>query len=60
MTSSKSGKARRKHDHFRITVTYTDNEQSAKVFTDLERAKKFAARQKRSPFVKSAEVVKVN
>ena len=56
--SRKPGRAR-KHDHFRVTVTYTDNEQSAKVFTDRERAEKFAARQEKSPFVKSAQVVKL-
>jgi hypothetical protein len=56
--SRKPGRAR-KHDHFRVTVTYTDNEQSAKVFTDRERAEKFAARQGKSPFVKSVHVVKL-
>lgn len=61
MTPSKSRKPgrARKHDHFRVTVTYTDNEQSAKVFTDRERAEKYAARQEKSPFVKSAHVVKL-
>jgi len=46
----------RKHDHFRVLVTYIDNEQSAKVFTDRERADKFAARQLKSPVVKSSNV----
>jgi len=50
----------RKHEHFRVTITYTDNEQSAKVFTDRTRAEKFATRQKRSPFVKSAHIVKLD
>ena len=50
----------RKHDHFRVTVTYTDDDKSIKVFTDRERAEKFATRQKRSPFVKSALVVKLS
>jgi predicted RNA-binding protein with PIN domain len=61
MTPSKPRKPgrTRKHDHYRVTVTYTDNEQSAKVFTDRERADKFAARQEKSPFVKSAQVVKL-
>ena len=52
--------ARRKHDYFRVTVTYSDNGQSAKVFLDKERAEKFAARQTKSPVVKSAEVVKLD
>ena len=53
-------KKHRKHDHFRVLVTYTDNEQSAKVFTSRERADKFAARQERSPVVKSAKVIKLD
>lgn len=64
MKPTKPGKSRtrglRKHDHFRVTVTYTDNEQSAKVFTSRERAEKFAARQKRSPVVKAAEIVQLD
>ena len=61
MTPTKTGKPgrTRKHDHFRVTVTYTDNEQSAKVFTDRERTEKFAARQEKSPVIKSAEIVKL-
>lgn len=61
MTANKSDKPRRyrKHDQFRVTVTYTDNDKSIKVFTDPVRAEKYAARQKRSPFVKSAQVVKL-
>lgn len=60
MTTNKSDKPRRyrKHDQYRVTVTYTDNDKSIKVFTDPERAEKYAARQKRSPFVKTAEVEK--
>ena len=49
----------RKHDHFRVTVTYSDNGQSAKVFTDRERADKFATRQAKSRVVKSAKVEKL-
>ena len=52
--------SRRKHEHFRVTITYTDNKQSAKVFIDRTRAEKFAARQKKSPVVKAAEVVKLD
>ena len=61
MTPTKSRKPgrTRKHDHFRVTVTYTDNEQSAKVFTNREKAEKFAARQEKSPVIKSAQVVKL-
>jgi len=49
----------RKHDHFRVLVIYVDNGQSAKVFTDRERAEKFAARQEKSRVVKSATVEKL-
>jgi hypothetical protein len=51
--------ALRKHDHFRVLVTYSDNEQSAKLFTDREKADKFAARQAKSLVVKSAKVEKL-
>ena len=51
--------ALRKHDHFRVLVTYIDDGQSAKVFTDRERAEKFAARQKKSLVVKSATIGKL-
>lgn len=50
----------RKHDQFRVLVTFTDGEQFAKVFTDRERAEKYAARQERSPFVKAAKVAKLD
>ena len=50
----------REHDHFRVTVTYTDNDKSIKVFTDRKKAEKFAVRQKKSPVVKSAQVVKLD
>jgi hypothetical protein len=61
MTPSKSRKPSRtrKHNHFRVTVTYSDNEQSAKVFTNREKAEKLAARQEKSPVIKSAQVVKL-
>jgi len=51
--------ALRKHDHFRVLVTYIDDGQSAKVFADHERADKFAARQAKSLVVKSAKVEKL-
>ncbi len=51
---------RRKHEHWRVTVSYQDNEIFRRVYTDRERADKFADRQKKSPLVKSARVDKVN
>ena len=52
----KIGRGKRKHSHFRVTVTYTDNEVSGRVYNNRDKAEKFAARQKRSPFVKSTRV----
>jgi hypothetical protein len=56
---SSKPEALRKHDHFRVLVTYIDDGQSAKVFTERERADKFAARQTNSLVVKSAKVEKL-
>ena len=47
---------RRKHHHWLVTVTYSDNESFGRVYIDRERAEKFAARQKKSPAVKSVKV----
>jgi hypothetical protein len=44
---------RRKHQHWRATITYQSGEQFARVYIDRERAAKFTARQKKSPVVKS-------
>jgi|KBSSwiStaDraftv2_1062776.scaffolds.fasta_scaffold2181080_2 hypothetical protein len=50
----------RKHDQFRVVITYHDDEQFARVFTNQEQAEKYAARQERSPAVKSAKVSKLD
>jgi hypothetical protein len=47
---------RRKHPHYLVTITYADNETFGRVYTDLEKAEHFAARQKKSPIVKRAQV----
>jgi len=47
---------RRKHEHWRVIVNYHDKEAFSRVYTDRERAEKFADRQKKSPQVKSASV----
>jgi hypothetical protein len=47
---------RRKHHHWLVTVTYSDNESFGRVYIDRERAEKFAARQKKSPIVKKTRV----
>ena len=49
--SEKKIDRRRKHSHWLVTITYADKQEFGRVYTDLEKAKKFAARQKRSPVV---------
>lgn len=50
-------KAKRKHNYWRVVIVYTDNETSAnRVFNDLERAKKWAARQEKSKVVKKVRI----
>jgi hypothetical protein len=44
---------RRKHQHWVVTIIYPDGERFERVYIDLERAKNFAARQKKSPLVKA-------
>ena len=47
---------RRKHSHWLVTIVYADKQVFSRVYTDLERAKKFAARQKKSPVVARTKV----
>jgi hypothetical protein len=51
---------RRKHHHFLVTVYYADGEKFGRVYTDKDKADRFAERQKRSPVVKSARVTMVS
>jgi len=51
---------RRKHKHWQVTVYYKDGEKFARVYTDREKATRFAERQRKSPVVKSARVMQVN
>jgi hypothetical protein len=51
---------RRKHKHWQVTVYYKDGERFARVYTDREKATRFAERQRKSPVVKSARVMQVN
>jgi hypothetical protein len=48
---------RRKHRHWRVTVTYRDGEKFARVYTDRVKAGKFAERQRKSPVFKTARVM---
>jgi hypothetical protein len=51
---------RRKHHHFLVTVNYADGETFGRVYTNKEKATRFAERQRRSPIVKSARVTQVS
>jgi hypothetical protein len=58
---TKFGKdSRRKHHHWRVTVYYGDGETFARVYINLERARRFARRQKKSPMVKRTRVTRVS
>src|SRR2546423_11682054 len=51
---------RRKHHHYLVTVHYADAEKFGRVYTDKDKATRFAERQRRSPVVKSARVSQVS
>lgn len=51
---------RRKHHHWLVTVAYADGEKFGRVYTDKDKATRFADRQKRSPVVKSARITQVS
>ena len=45
---------RRPHQHWLVTIIYTDKQEFSRVYLDIEKAKKFAKRQKKSPVVRGA------
>ncbi len=51
---------RRTHHHYLVTVTYSDGDLFGRIFTNLEKAKKFAARQTKSAKVQSARIQKLS
>jgi hypothetical protein len=51
---------RRKHHHFLVTVFYEDGEKFGRVYTDKDKANRFAERQRRSPVVKAARISQVS
>lgn len=51
---------RRKHHHWLVTVYYADGETFGRVYTDKDKATRFAERQRRSPVVKSARITQVS
>jgi hypothetical protein len=50
---------RRKHHHWLATIRYHDGEKFARVYIDRDKAKRFAARQKKSPIVASTRVTEL-
>jgi hypothetical protein len=51
---------RRKHHHYLVSVYYADGEKFGRVYTDKDKATRFAERQRRSPVVKTARVTQVS
>jgi hypothetical protein len=51
---------RRRHRHWQVTVYYHDGEKFGRVYIDRERARRFAARQKKSPMVKATRILEVD
>jgi hypothetical protein len=49
-----------KPNPYRVTVTYTDNQVSGRVYNNREKAEKFAARQKKSPVVMSMRIEQID
>jgi hypothetical protein len=50
-------KANRKYNYWRVVIVYTDKETSGnRVFKDLNRAKRWAARQEKSKVVKKCKI----
>jgi hypothetical protein len=51
---------RRKHQHWQVTIVYSDGEKFARVYTDRVKADSFAERQRKSPVVKSVRVAEIS
>ncbi len=51
---------RRKHSHWLVTISYADLETFGRVYTDREKAERFAARQQKSPQVKGTQVRQIS
>lgn len=50
---------RRKYDYFQVVITYHDGDEFSRTYTNQEKAKGFAKRQKRSPMVKAVRVIEI-
>jgi hypothetical protein len=51
---------RRKHHHWSVTVYYGDGETFERVYVDVEKARRFAERQKKSPVVKRTRIIRLS
>jgi hypothetical protein len=51
---------RRKHHHWQVTVYYGDGERFARVYIDLEKARRFAQRQKKSRVVERTRITRIS
>jgi len=47
---------RRRHQHWLVTIIYNDKQEFRRVYLDIEKAKKFVKRQKKSPVVSGAKI----
>jgi len=47
---------RRRHQHWLVTIIYNDKQEFSRVYQDIEKAKKFVKRQKKSPVVSGAKI----
>jgi len=54
------GDKRRKYHHFLVTVIYSNSDSFGRVYSDLDKAQRFADRQKKSPAVKTAQIRKLS
>ncbi len=51
---------RRKHHHWQVTIFYEDGEKFSRTYTDHDKAKNLAIRQKKSPVVKRTRVSRIS
>ncbi len=47
---------RRRHSHWLVTIIYKDKQEFSRVYIDIEKAKKFFKRQKKSPAVAGTRI----
>lgn len=51
---------RRRHHHWLVKVFFFDDDFFGRVYTDHEKAAKFAARQQRSPVVRATRILQLS